>query len=57
MKRACGLDVHKETIFCATYDGNKYGTVSEYSTLTSTIRAMNPIFMKSLFLQPGIPNF
>lgn len=40
MKRACGLDVHKDTIFCATYNGNKHGPVTEYSTLTSSIRAM-----------------
>ncbi len=40
MKRACGLDVHKDTIFCATYNGKKHGPVKEYSTLTSSIRAM-----------------
>ena len=33
MKRACGLDVHKDTIFCATYDGKKQGEVNEYSTI------------------------
>jgi len=40
MKRACGLDVHKDTIFCATFNGKKHGPVTEYSTLTSSIRAM-----------------
>jgi transposase len=40
MKRACGLDVHKDTIFCATYDGKKHGPVVEYSTLTSSIIEM-----------------
>ena len=40
MKRTCGLDVHKDTIFCATYDGKKHGSVIEYSTLTTSIRAM-----------------
>ena len=40
MKRACGLDVHKDTIFCATFDGKKHGPVTEYTTLTSSIRAM-----------------
>lgn len=40
MKRACGLDVHKDTIFCATYNGDKHGPVKEYSTLTTSIRAM-----------------
>jgi len=40
MKRACGLDVHKDTIFCATFNGKKHGPVTEYSTLTSSIRTM-----------------
>ncbi len=40
MKRACGLDVHKDTIFCATFDGQKHGPVKEYSTVTPSIRAM-----------------
>lgn len=40
MKRTCGLDVHKDTIFCATYNGKKHNEVKEYSTLTSSIRLM-----------------
>jgi len=40
MKRACGLDVHKDSIFCATFDGKKRDPVKEYSTLTTSIRAM-----------------
>jgi len=40
MKRACGLDVHKDTIFCATYNGTKHGPVKEYTTLTTSIRTM-----------------
>lgn len=40
MKRACGLDIHKDTIFCGTYNGKKYGEVKEYSTLTNSIRLM-----------------
>ena len=40
MKRACGLDVHKSTIFCSIYDGKKHGQVKEYSTLTSSIKLM-----------------
>ncbi len=40
MKRACGLDVHKDTIFCGTYDGKKQGEVKEYLTLTPDIKAM-----------------
>jgi len=40
MKRACGLDVHKDSIFCATYNGQKHGPVKEFTTLTSSIRKM-----------------
>lgn len=40
MKRVCGLDVHKDTIFCGIYDGKKQESVKEYSTLTNSIRAM-----------------
>lgn len=40
MKRVCGLDVHKDTVFCATFEGKKYGPVVEYSTLTSSIISM-----------------
>lgn len=40
MKRTCGLDVHKETIFCATFDGKVHSPVLEYTTLTCSIRSM-----------------
>ena len=40
MKRAWGLDVHKDTIFYAIYNTKKHNPVIEYSTLTSSIRAM-----------------
>jgi transposase len=40
MKRACGLDVHKDSIFCAIYNGKKHGPVKEYTTLTSSIKFM-----------------
>jgi transposase len=40
MKRTCGLDVHKDTIFCAIYNGEKHGPVTEYPTVTPSIRAM-----------------
>ena len=32
MKHTCGLDVHKDTIFCAIYNGKKSSEVKEYST-------------------------
>jgi len=40
MKRACGLDVHKNTIFRGIYNGKEHGEVKEYSTLTSSITSM-----------------
>ena len=40
MKRVCGLDVHKETIFCATIKGEKRSPVTEHTTLTPSIQAM-----------------
>lgn len=40
MQKTCGLDVHKDTIFCGVYDGNTHQEVKEYSTLTCSIRAM-----------------
>jgi transposase len=43
MKRVCGLDVHKDTIFCATFDGNTQSTVVEYTTLTSSIMEMGKV--------------
>jgi len=35
-----GLDVHKDTIFCAIYNGKKKFSVEEYSTLTNDIRRL-----------------
>lgn len=40
MKRVCGLDVHKDTVFCATYDGKKQGVVVEYPTRTNSLFSM-----------------
>ena len=40
MKKVCGLDVHKDNIFCAIYNGSEYSEVKEYSTLTSSIYSM-----------------
>jgi hypothetical protein len=40
MKRVCGLDVHKDSIFCATFQGKKHSPVVEYTTLTSSIMTM-----------------
>jgi transposase len=40
MKKTCGLDVHKDTIFCGVYNGKTHNEVKEYSTLTDSIRSM-----------------
>lgn len=37
MKKSCGLDVHKDTIFCAIYNGKTYSEVKEFTTLTPDI--------------------
>ena len=38
--KTCGLDVHKDSIFCAIYNGNSYSEVKEYTTMTNSIRQM-----------------
>jgi transposase len=38
--KVSGLDVHKDTVFCAIYDGKKYGKVDEYRTFSEDIRTM-----------------
>ena len=38
--KTCGLDVHKDSIFCAIYNGEKYSDITEYETTTVRIRQM-----------------
>jgi len=38
--KTCGLDVHKDSIFCAVYNGKDYSEVKEYETTTPKIRQM-----------------
>jgi transposase len=38
--KVSGLDVHKDTIFCAIDNGKTYGKVTEYSTFTEEIRTL-----------------
>jgi len=38
--KTSGLDVHKDKIFCAVYDGKFYSEVKEFSTTTTSIRSM-----------------
>ena len=36
--KVSGLDVHKDSIFCAIYNGKEYSEVKEYSSMTNSIR-------------------
>lgn len=38
--KVCGLDVHKDTIFCAIYNGKTYSEVKKFSTLTPDIHSL-----------------
>ena len=38
--KTSGLDVHKDSIFCAIYDGKGYSAVKEFSTATVSIREL-----------------
>ena len=38
--KTCGLDVHKDSIFCAIYNGKAYSEVKAYETTTVKIRQM-----------------
>ena len=40
MKKVCGLDVHKDTVFCAIYNGEDYSVVKEFTAMTSYIYSM-----------------
>lgn len=40
MKKVCGLDMYKDTIFCAIYDGKKQSNVKEFATFISSIKEM-----------------
>jgi transposase len=39
-KRACGLDIHKDTIFACVYMGNEKFERSEFGTLTPDIEEL-----------------
>ena len=38
--KTCGLDVHKDNVFCAIYNGKTYSEVKEYDTAPPKIRRM-----------------
>jgi hypothetical protein len=37
--KTSGLDIHKDSIFCAIYDGKSYSVVKEFTTTTVSIRS------------------
>jgi transposase len=38
--KVSGLDVHKDSIFCAIFDGKVYSEVQEYASMTNSIRKL-----------------
>jgi transposase len=38
--KTSGLDVHKDSIFCAIYDGKSYSVVKEFATTAPSIRSL-----------------
>ena len=38
--KVSGPDVHKDTIFCAIFNGKKYGEIKEFATFSKSIRTM-----------------
>ncbi len=40
MKKTCGLDVHKDNVFCGIYNGKHLSEVETFTTTTVSIRAM-----------------
>ena len=38
--KTSGLDVHKDSVFCAIYDGKNYGEVQTFGTFTDSIKEM-----------------
>jgi len=44
--KVSGLDVHKDSIFCAIYDGKLYSEVKEYDSTTNRIRSLG-LFLQS----------
>ena len=45
-----GLDVHKDSVFCATFNGKSYGEVRQFGTLTRDIKALGE-YIKSIGVQ------
>jgi transposase len=44
--KTSGLDVHKDSIFCAIYDGKSYSVVKEFTTTSVSIRSLGE-YLKS----------
>ena len=50
MKKVCGLDIHKDNIFCAIYNGDNYSQVKEFNTMTPDIYLMGEYMQLEVFL-------
>jgi hypothetical protein len=51
--KTSGLDVHKDTIFCAIYDGKSCPAVKEFSTATVSIRSPEETLRAAVNLPDG----
>ena len=45
--KTAGLDVHKDTVFCAVFDGKKYSDVEVFETFTPGIRKLGDYLKES----------
>lgn len=45
--KTCGLDVHKNSVFCAIFDGKQCEKVETYSTLTCDLIQMGSLLQSS----------
>ena len=45
--KTAGLDVHKDTVFCAVFDGKKYSDVEVFETFTPDIRKLGDYLKES----------
>ena len=55
--KVSGLDVHKDTVFSAIYDGKKYGKVIEFATFSENIRTMARTLKAGHAIQYGFDQY
>ena len=54
--KVSGLNVHKDSIFCAIYDGKLYSDVKEYDSTTNSIRNLGSHLQNESVQQVAICN-